>query len=130
MPLLRETWGENARSYAAVKNCVAVFKRGDFSTFVAPSPGRPKTMMTSEFIDQILELILEDGQISPKSIAEQLDISRVEVGTIIHERFDMRNLSAKCSRKAWSWIKNCNGACRLRNIWFFFGANQMNSRRE
>jgi plasmid maintenance system antidote protein VapI len=53
---------------------VSQFKRGDFSTCDAP-----------EFIDQVHELILEDLQISPKSIAEQLGISRERVGSIIHE---------------------------------------------
>ena len=48
-------------------------------------PGRPKTVTTSEIIDQIHELILEDRRISTKSIAEQLGISREWVGSIIHE---------------------------------------------
>ena len=77
---------------------VALFKRGDFSTCAAPRPGRPKTVTTPEFIDQIRELILEDRLISAKSVAEQLGISREWVGTIIHEDFDMRKLSAKWSR--------------------------------
>ena len=51
---------------ATVKNWVAQFKRGDFSTCDAPRPGRPKTMITPEFIDQIHELILEDRWISAK----------------------------------------------------------------
>jgi len=49
---------------------------------------------TPEIIDQIHELILEDGRISAKSIAEQLGISRVCVGSIIHEDLDMRKISA------------------------------------
>ena len=32
----------NTPSYATVKNWVAQFKRGDFSTCDAPRPGRPK----------------------------------------------------------------------------------------
>jgi len=55
---------------------VAQFKRGDFSACVTPRPGRPKTVTNPEIIDQINELILEDRRISPKSIAEQLGISR------------------------------------------------------
>ena len=69
---LAETLGERAPSYATVKNWVAQFKRGDFPTCDAPRPGRPKTVTTPEIIDQIYELILEDGRISAKSIAEQL----------------------------------------------------------
>ena len=41
--ILEETLGEYAPSYAAVKNWVAQFKRGDFSTCDAPRPGLPKT---------------------------------------------------------------------------------------
>jgi len=46
---------------------------------------------TIQFTDQIHELILEDGQISAKPIAEQLIISRERVGFIIHEDLDMRS---------------------------------------
>jgi len=74
---------------------VAQFKHGDFSTCGAPRPGRPKTVTTPEIIDQIHKRILEGRQISAKSIAEQLGISRERVGFIIHEDLDMRKLSAK-----------------------------------
>jgi len=54
----------------------------------------------SSVIDQIHELILEDCQISAKSIAEQLGISRGRVGSIINEDLDMWKLSAK-------WVLKC-----------------------
>jgi len=44
--ILKETLGENAPSYVTVKNWVAQFKRGDFSTCDAPRPGPPKTVTT------------------------------------------------------------------------------------
>ena len=74
---------------------MAQFKCGDFSTCHAPCPGQHKTVTTPEIIDQIHELILEDHQISAKSIAEQLGISLEWVGSLIHEDLDMRKLSAK-----------------------------------
>jgi len=58
---------------------------------------------TTEIIDQIHELILEDRRISAKSIAEQLGISRELVGSIIHEDLDMWKLSAK-------WVLKCLNA--------------------
>ena len=70
--ILIETLGEHAQSYATVKNWVTQLKRADFSTCDAPRPGRPKTVTTPEIIDQIHELILEDRQISAKSIAEHI----------------------------------------------------------
>jgi len=75
------------------------FKRGDFSNCDAPRPERPKTGTTTEIIDQIHELILEEPRISAKSISEQLRISRERVGSIIHEDSDMWKLSAKCVPK-------------------------------
>ena len=98
--ILTETLGEHAPSYATVKNWVAQFKHGDFSTCDAPRPGRPKTMTAPEIIDQIHEIILEDNPISAKSIAEQLGISCERVGSISHEDLDMRKLSAK-------WVPKC-----------------------
>ena len=40
--ILTQTLGENVPSYTTVKNWVAQFKRGDFSTCVTPCPGHPK----------------------------------------------------------------------------------------
>ena len=57
--ILTGTLGEQAPSYATVKNWVAQFKRGDFSTCDAPRPGRSKPVTTPEIIDQIQKLILE-----------------------------------------------------------------------
>jgi len=49
--ILTEILGEHATSYATVKNWVAQFKRGNFSTCVAPRPVQPKTVTSSEIID-------------------------------------------------------------------------------
>jgi len=101
--ILIETLGENAPLYATVKNWVAQFKRGDFSTCDVPRPGQPKTVTTPEIIDQIYKLILEDCWIPAKSIAEQLGISCERVGSIIHEDLDMCKLSTK-------WVSKCLNA--------------------
>jgi len=61
--ILKETLSEHAPSYATVKNWMAQFKRGDFSYCDAPRPGRPKTVIIPEIIDQIHELILEDRRV-------------------------------------------------------------------
>jgi len=62
--ILAEILGEHAPSYATVKNWVAEFKRGDFSTCDAPRPGRSKTVTNPEIIDHIHEQISGDRQIS------------------------------------------------------------------
>ena len=98
--ILTETLGEHAQSYATIKNWVAQFKHGYFSTCDAPCPGRPKTLNTPAIIDQIHERILEDRWILAKSIAGQLGISHEQVGSIIHEDLDMQKVSAK-------WVPKC-----------------------
>jgi len=60
-----------------------------------------------EIIDQIDKLILEDCQISAKSIAEQLGIPREWDGPIIHEDLDMQKLSMK-------WVPKCLNADQKR----------------
>ena len=105
--ILKETLGEHAPSYATIKNWVAQFKLGDFSTCDVPRPGWSKTVTTPEIIHQIHKLILEDHRISAKSIAEQLGISREQVGSIIHEDLDMQKLSAKSFPKCLNADQKC-----------------------
>jgi len=81
--------------YATVKNWVAQFKHGDFSTCDMPNPGQAKTVTTLEIINQIHELIFEDSWILAKSISEQLGISHEQVWFIIHEDANMQKLSMK-----------------------------------
>jgi len=101
---------------------VAQFKRCDFSTCVAPRPGRNKTATTPEIIEQIHELILEDRRISTKSIAEQLGISLERVGSIFPEDLDMRKLSAKWVPK-WLNVDQKRQRCQSSDEKLeFFGA--------
>jgi hypothetical protein len=54
--ILRETLAEHAPSNAIVKNWMAQFKRGDFSTRVESRSGRQRRVTTREVNDQIHEL--------------------------------------------------------------------------
>ena len=55
--ILTETLREHATSYATVRNWVAQFKRGNFSTCVAPRPGRHTTVTIPGIIDHTHELM-------------------------------------------------------------------------
>jgi len=81
--ILKENLGKYAPLYATIKKWVAQFKHGDFSTCVAPRPGRPKTITTPEIFERIHEVIFQDRGISAKSIPEKLGISRERVGSSI-----------------------------------------------
>ena len=118
--ILKETLGEHALSYATIKNWVAQFKRGDFSTCGAPCPGWPKIVTTPEIIDQIHKLILEDRQILAKSIAEQLGISCERVGSIILEDLDVWKLSVKWVLKCLNADQKCQRCQSSEQILEFF----------
>ena len=115
----------NAPSYATVKNWVAQFKRGDFSTCDASRPGWPKTVTTPEITDQIHELILGDRRISAKSIAEQLGISCGRVGSITHEDSDMWMLSTKWAPKCLNMDQKRQWCQLSEQVLEFFGVIQM-----
>jgi len=80
---------------------------------------------TSEIIDQIHELNVEDRRISAKSIADLQGISREQVGSIIHEDLDMQKLSVKWVPKCLNTDEKVNSANRLSKLWNFFGVIQM-----
>jgi len=117
--ILTETLGEHAPLYA-IKNWVVQFKSGDFSTCDVPRPGRTKTVTTPEIIEHIHKLILEDCRISARSIAEQLGISREQVGSIIHEDLDMRKLSAKWVPKCLNTDQKCQWCQSSKQLLEFF----------
>ena len=48
--ILTETLEEHAPSYATIKNWVAQFKHGDFSTCNVPRPGQSKTVTTRRLV--------------------------------------------------------------------------------
>ena len=114
--ILRETLGEYAPSYANVKSWVSQFKRGDFSTCVAPRPVSPRTVTTPEIIVQIHELIFEDRKISFKPLGEEVSISLERVEVIIHGYLYMRILREMRTEMLESGGKKVNCASRLRKF--------------
>jgi len=97
---------------------MAQFQCGDFSTCDALRLGQPKRVTTPEIIDQIHALILEDHQISAKSIVEQLGISCKRVGSI-HEDLDMRKLFVKWVPKCLNADQKCQRCQSVQVLEFF-----------
>jgi len=111
---------------------VAQFKRDDLSTCDALRPGRPKTVTTPEIIDQIHELILEDGRAGFR-LNQKLSnwASHMSgLGPSFMKIWTCGNSSQSGSRIAWTRIKNVNVASRLSNFWNFFGETQIISCRD
>lgn len=57
------------------------------------------SIVSTEIVDYIQDLILVDCQIAAKRITETLEISKECIGFIIHEELCMHNLSAKWAPK-------------------------------
>jgi len=83
-----------------------------------------KTVTTPEIIDQIYKLILEDHQISVKSIAEQLGISLSGLGPSFMKIWTCGSSPWSGSWNAWTRTRNVNGASCLSNFWNFFSTIQ------
>ena len=125
--ILAETLGEHALSYATIKNWVAHFKRGDFSTYDAPRPGRPKTVTTPEIIDQIHELILEERRAGFR-LNQQLRNWASHVSGLGPSFMKIWT----CGKLIAMWVPKCLYADQKRQrchsseqIWNFFGPMQM-----
>jgi histone-lysine N-methyltransferase SETMAR len=121
--ILTQALDKHAPLYATVKNWVALFTRGSFSTCDAPRLGRHRTVTTPEIISQIQVLIFKDHRISVKQIADQLGISLLRVGYIIHENLVMRKLSAMWVPKSL----NVKGASSVRNFGVFSAIRDRNA---
>ncbi|GFG35425.1 hypothetical protein Cfor_01120 [Coptotermes formosanus] len=93
------TLDENGPSSSTVKNWVARFKTGYFSTEDEDCPGRPLLFTVPEKMDIIHTMILVDRRIAAEKIAEILEISRERVGLIICHVLVTKKLSAKCTPK-------------------------------
>jgi len=78
---------------------------------------------TLEIIVQIHELILEDRQISAESIAEQLCILHEQVGSVIHEDFNMQKLSVKWVPKCLNVDQKCQQCKSFEQLLEFFWCN-------
>ncbi|GBP94526.1 Putative uncharacterized protein FLJ37770 [Eumeta japonica] len=85
---------EELPSYTIVKKWARLFQQGRESCEDDPRPGRPVTVVTEENVRKIEKLILADRRIKLWQIAEELQISK-ERGEIIHERMNMRKISAR-----------------------------------
>jgi hypothetical protein len=82
------TLGEKSPSYLTVKNWVAWFKTGHFSTEDEDHSGRPFVVTVPENVDAMYYLI-SDQKISAKKISLE------HVRFTIHDVLDKTNLSAK-----------------------------------
>lgn len=92
---LDRQYGESAPSNSMVKDWFAAFKRGRTSTKTTKSPGRPNEVTTSEMIEKIYKIVLEDRKVKVREITNMVNISTERVYNILHEHLQMKKLCAR-----------------------------------
>lgn len=80
------------------------FKRGRTSIEDGARSGRPSEVTTEETIEKIHNIIMEDRRVTVRDIAETVGISTERVYNILHERLQMKKLSAR-------WVPPADDAC-------------------
>lgn len=66
--ILQDTLGEHAPGYTTVAKWVRRFKTGHRETEDEPRSGRPSSAVTTENIDKVHDMIMEDRRISLKTL--------------------------------------------------------------
>jgi histone-lysine N-methyltransferase SETMAR len=90
-----DVYGDSSPSFSTIKKWAAEFKRGRTSLEDDPCEGRPKSATTPEIIEQVYDLLLDDGRIKVREIAETIGISKERVGYILLEELHMKKLCAR-----------------------------------
>jgi len=89
------TLGDSSPSYSTIKQWVSEFKMGRVSTSDEARSGRPVEVTTSEMIEKIHKIVLEDRRLKVHQIAETCRMSAERVRNILHNHLDMEKLCAR-----------------------------------
>jgi histone-lysine N-methyltransferase SETMAR len=87
--------GNSFLSFSTIQKWTAEFKRGRTTLEVDPREGHPKSATTSEIIEQVHDMLLDDWRMNVSEIAETIGISKERVGYILHEELDTKKLHAR-----------------------------------
>jgi len=67
--------GNSSPSFSTIKKWAAEFKRGRTSLEDDPREGHPKSATTTEIIEQVHDMVLDDRRMKVREIAETIGIS-------------------------------------------------------
>lgn len=89
------TLKDSSPSYSTIKQWVSEFKKGRVSTSDEPRLGRPVEVTTSEMIEKIHQIVLNDRRLKVHEIAETCRMSDERVRNILHNHLNMEKLCAR-----------------------------------
>jgi histone-lysine N-methyltransferase SETMAR len=90
-----KVYGDSSPSFSTIKKWAAEFKRGHTSLEDDPRERRPKSATSSEIIEQVHDMVLDDQRMNVREVAETIGISKEHVGYILHEKLDMKKPCAR-----------------------------------
>ncbi|KYN16546.1 hypothetical protein ALC57_11207 [Trachymyrmex cornetzi] len=100
---LDAVYGDSAPSFATVKRWVIEFKRGRTSLADGERSGRPTTATTTDNIEEIHQMIMDNRRIKIREIAEAVCISKERVCHILTKELGMRKLTARWVPRLLTW---------------------------
>jgi len=90
-----KVYGDSSPLFSTIKKWAAEFKYGHTRLENDPHEGHPESATTSEIIEEVHDMVLDDRQMKVREIAETIGISKEHVGYILHEELDMKKLCAR-----------------------------------
>lgn len=122
---LDQVHGESAPSFATIYNWVNEFKRGRLSTKDEHRQGRPVEATTSEMIDKIQDMILNDRRIKLTEIAKTTGLSKGTVFSIIHEKLGQKKFRQDGCRVCSQRRINAIESGPLQLLWSYTSATRV-----
>jgi len=82
-----KVYGDSSPLFSTIKKWAAEFKRGHTGLEDDSHEGHPKSATTTEIIEQVHDMVLDDKRMKVREIAETIGISKEHVGYILHENW-------------------------------------------
>ena len=106
-PKFINVYGDSSPLYSTIKKRAAEFKHACTSLEDDPSEGCPKSATSSEIIEQVHNMVLDDRWMKVREIAETIGISKERVGHILHKELDMKKLCTRWVPRLLTADKKC-----------------------
>jgi hypothetical protein len=100
--MLQQAYGEDALKRSTVFKWVQRYQEGRKDSTDSKRSGWPSTSHSDENIDWVHSLVLSDRRMTVQMIADELQIGKASVYSILTEDLEMRKI---CAKTAHSWAK-------------------------
>ncbi|KAJ4451706.1 hypothetical protein ANN_03176 [Periplaneta americana] len=107
--MLVQVYGREAVSRKCVYEWFKRFREGKETIEDEPRSGRPSTSRTPEIIEKVRQMPAQDRRLTLRSIAEELDISKDTVQTIVCDDLGKRKIAPDLCRTSSQTSRKQNG---------------------